>query len=239
MINAVGAATTFVVLLVVTYTKFAKGAWLSITAMALLVPTFWAIHRHYGSVSEQLRRGAVTPGRVGANRVVLIASEIDAATAEAVGYARAIRPTDLRVLHPTPDGHLRADVREAWRRLAGTSIDLTPLRVRGGDLLAAVRAYLQGIPRGPDDFITVIVPELVRERLPFYLVRHRTLVRVKSALLREPNVVVADAPVPTSPGTGSLDVPASRRHASRTSAGRSRAGVGCSTRRSAGRIDRA
>jgi hypothetical protein len=112
---------------------------------------------------------------------------------------------DLRVLYATPTGDLPADAREAWRRLAGTSIDLTPLRVADGDVVAAVRGYVERIPRGPDDFITVIVPELVRERLPFYLVRRRALVRLKSGLLREPNVVVADAPVPTSPGAGSLD----------------------------------
>jgi hypothetical protein len=44
--------------------------------------------------------------------------------------------------------------------------------------------------------VTVVIPELVRERLPFYLLRHRSLVRLKAGLLREPNVVVADAPVP-------------------------------------------
>jgi hypothetical protein len=191
---------------VVTYTKFAKGAWLSITAMALLVPTFWSIHRHYNSVMAQLRRGTVTAGRIGANHVVLVVSALDASTAEAIGYIRAIRPASFHAVYPTSTGEIPGEIRQRWREFAvGGPPDLQAVRVKGGESLEALRAYLAGIARGPDDFVTVIVPELVRERLPFYLLRHRSLVRLKAGLLREPNVVVADAPVLVQDGSTGVD----------------------------------
>ena len=208
VINAIGAATTAIVLVVVTATKFGKGAWLSITVMVLLVPTFWAVHRHYTSVMEQLRRGVVPAGQLGANRVVLVATTMDAATAAAVGYVRAARPEEFHAIYPSRDGEIPAEVRRRWRELAGGTMPLLePVDVRGGDLLAAVRGYLQRISAAPQDFVTVIVPELVRERLPSYLLRRRSLVRLKAGLLREPNVVVADAPV-LAPEAGGSDADA-------------------------------
>jgi amino acid transporter len=196
-INAIGAVTTAVVLAVVTATKFEKGAWLSITVMVLLVPTFWAIHRHYTTIMEQLRRGVVRPSRLGANRVVLVVSNLDAAAAEAVGYVRAIRPAEFHAIYPSPSGDIPSEVRRTWRELTGAGMaNLEPVDLRRADPLDAVRGYVRGIRSGPGDFVTVVIPELVRERLPFYLLRHQSLVRLKAGLLREPNVVVADAPVP-------------------------------------------
>jgi amino acid transporter len=195
-INAVGAATTFVVLIVITYTKFADGAWISISAMALLVPILLSIHRHYLSVMDQLRRSTVRPGETGANHVVLLVSSLDAATAEAIGYARAIRPASFHAVWPSETGRVPADIRARWREFGvGNPPDLEGLAAPGGDTLRAVRGYLRRLPRESSDFVTVIVPELVRERLAFYLLRRRSLVRLKAGLLREPNVVVADAPV--------------------------------------------
>jgi hypothetical protein len=194
VINAVGAVTTGVVLVVVTATKFKGGAWLSILVMAAIVPTFRAIHRHYEAVSEQLRRGAVEPGLSGTNRVVLLVPDLSAATAEALGYVRSSRPQELHAVY-TGHGGLTPEVRERWRAFSGGGPDLEGLPVRGGGLLQAVRGYLRVIPRDHDDFVTVVVPEMLHGGLVTYLLRRRPLVRLKAGLLREPNVVVADVPV--------------------------------------------
>jgi hypothetical protein len=180
------------VLVVVTATKFRGGAWLSILVMAAIVPTFRAIHRHYEAVSEQLRRGAVEVGRSGTVRVVLLVPDLSAATAEALGYVRSFRPQELHAVYA---GVLTPEVQERWRAFSGGGADLEPLPVRGGGLLQAVRGYLSGIPRDQDDFVTVVVPEMLHGGLVAYLLRRRPLVRLKAGLLREPNVVVADVPV--------------------------------------------
>jgi amino acid transporter len=194
VINAVGAVTTGVVLVVVTATKFKGGAWLSILVMAAIVPTFRAIHRHYEAVSEQLRRGAVEPGLAGTNRVVLLVPDLSAATAEALGYVRSSRPQELHAVY-VGHGGLTPKVGEQWRAFSGGGPDLEAIPVRGGDLLQAVRGYLSHIPRDHDDFVTVVVPEMLHGGLTTYLLRRRPLVRLKAGLLREPNVVVADVPV--------------------------------------------
>jgi len=196
VINVVGAMTTGIVLVVVTITKFHDGGWLSMLFMALLVPMFLSINRHYTAIFRELRRDRVTVGGIGINHVVLLVSELDDAAAEAVGYVRSIRPSDLRAVYPVSDG-VPVDLQERWRRFAPGAPDLEPLQVHGDDLLAGVRGFIRGIPCRHRDFITVVVPELIEsDGLTSYLIRSRALVRLKAGLLREPNVVVADVPVP-------------------------------------------
>ncbi len=199
VINVLGATTTGIVLLVVTYTKFHDGGWLSIAFIALLVPVFLSIHRHYSAIIDELRRGRVTVGGTGLNHVVLLVTQLDDAMAEAIGYVRSIRPTDLRVVYPTTaTGVVPVELQEEWRRFAVGAPDLEPLPVDGANLLEGVRTFIHGIECRHRDFITVVVPEVVREAgLVSYLLRHRPLVRLKAGLLREPNVVVADVPFGT------------------------------------------
>jgi amino acid transporter len=201
IINGIGAAATALVLVVITATKFTHGAWIVIVAMPLIVLMFLGIHKHYESVKRQLRRGEVVPGEVGTNSVVLLVCTIDASTAEALGYVRSFRPRWLRAVYPTGAG-IPEDVQRRWREIARGGPDLEVLPVHGHDLLEAVRRYVNDIQRGSEDFVTVVVPEVVEEGLPLYLLRSRAAVRLKSGLLREQNVVVTDVPVPK--GTSAL-----------------------------------
>lgn len=198
VINMIGATATGVVLVVVTATKFLHGAWIVIVAMPFIVLLFRSIHRHYESVSQQLRRGVVRAGEVGVNHVILLVRDLDGATAEALGYVRSFRPTHLHIVHPTA-GEVPRDLPERWSVFAGETGPLEPLPPER-DLLDAVRGYVRGIERGPDDFITVVVPEVVREGLFAYLLRKRELIRLKGGMLREPNVVVTDVPVAVADG---------------------------------------
>lgn len=199
VINIVGATATGLVLIVVTYTKFHDGGWLSMLFMALLVPVFLSIHKHYTAILDELRRDRVTIGGTGLNHAVLLVRDLDEATAEAVGYVRSIRPTDLRAVTPTTTGAVPLELQERWRRFAPGAPDLEPLPVEDGDLLGAMRAFVHGISGRHRDFITVVVPEVLRAGgLLSYLVRNRSLVRLKAGLLREPNVVVADVPFPAA-----------------------------------------
>jgi amino acid transporter len=199
IINGIGATVTFVVLIVVTTTKFRHGAWIVIAAMPFIVLMFRSIHRHYETVLGLLRRGTVRAGAVGVNHIVLVVRELDAATAEAVGAIRSIRPMEWRVLYPSNDG-IPVELRERWRRFSMGAPDLTALPVPDGNLLAAVRRYVRGIDRGRDDFVNVVVPEVVRGGLLGYLLRKNTLVRLKAGLLRERDIVVTDVPVVVEDG---------------------------------------
>ena len=81
---------------------------------------------------RQLRRDAVRSGELGVNHIVLVVRDLDAATAEALGAIRSIRPGELRVVHPVqePDGDVPYDLQERWRTFSGGIARLEPLPVR-------------------------------------------------------------------------------------------------------------
>jgi amino acid transporter len=197
VINLIGAAATGIVLVVVLISKFTAGGWLSVLFMGILVATFLSIHRHYTVVMRQLRRNAVRPGEFGVNHMVLVVRDLDAAAAAALGAIRSIRPTELRVVHPIEEGDddVSFDLQERWRAFSGgiARLDSLPLGTEG--LLDALRTYLGRMDRAPEDFVNVVIPEIVRGSLIRYLLGRTQLVRLKAGLLREPNIVVTDVPI--------------------------------------------
>ena len=197
VINVIGAFATGIVLIVVMISKFTAGGWLSLLFMVILVATFLTIHRHYTVVMQQLRRGAVRAGAIGVNHMVLVVRDLDAATAEALGAIRSIRPTELRIVHPVeePDGDVPFELQDRWRAFAGGTSRLEPLPIGTGSLLDALRTYVARLNRAPEDFVNVVIPEIVQSSLLRYLLGRTQLVRLKAGLLREPHIVVTDVPV--------------------------------------------
>jgi hypothetical protein len=211
VINAVGCATTAVVLVVVIASKFLDGAWLSILLMALMVPAFYGIHHHYGWVRGVLRRGVESAGAEARNHVVLLVHDLDASTAEAVGYLKSFRPDHVSVVTRTRDGVVPHRLLEQWPAFAGSGLP-APVGLAQGSLTRAMRTHVRSIDRRAGDFVTVMVPEVVRGRLVRYLVRRRDLLRLKASMLRETDVVVTDVPVAVEPGepvgVGRVRIPA-------------------------------
>jgi amino acid transporter len=193
VINIIGAVTTFVVLIVVILSKFKDGAWLSILIMALLVPIFYAIHRHYSWVRAVIHRGAERPGAVGTTHVVLLVRDIDASVAEALGYIRSIRPESFQVV--TSGAAVSQDLDERWAAFAGAGAPpLLPLGT--GSLTTALRRFVATLDLADHDIVNLIVPEMVGdERLSSHVVHTKDLIRLKASLLRVPHVVVTDVPV--------------------------------------------
>lgn len=191
VINAIGATTTGVVLVVAVVTRFGEGAWMVVAAIPVIVVLFLGVKRHYDGVARQLSRGTVRFGDVGENHVVFVMSGFDAAVAEALGYIRSLRPASLEPLYVG-----RAPLEDAQARWSEMARDAPPLVVPGpGDSVDAVIHHVRGIPRAPRDFITVVIPELFRKRSLVSALMMPVTFRLKVRLLREPQVVITDVPV--------------------------------------------
>jgi amino acid transporter len=198
--NALGAVCTGGVLLVTVVTKFVHGAWLVVASMPVIILVFRTVRRHYFAIAQQLRRNRVSTRVTAENHVVLLVPDLSAATAEALGYVRSFRPTDLRPIHVGGDGDPER-MQTAWREFCRGGPRLEQLPGTNGNLVERLRALIRGIPRGEDDYVTVVIPELIdRPGLSSYLIKRRGLVRLKASLLRERLVAVTDVPVVASKG---------------------------------------
>ncbi|MDP9341364.1 MAG: APC family permease [Actinomycetota bacterium] len=193
-INAVGGVATTLVLAITAVTKFTHGAWIAMAAMVVIVVVLESVHRHYAAVRTQLRREALPARMAVSNHVVLLVSDVGPATAEALGYVRSFRPSDLHAVHVSRDG-VPSELAQRWGEFCRGEVGLDIIRAPDGKLRDALKGYIAGIPRGENDFVTVVIPELIDEPGLGYLLRRRDLIRLKGSLLREPGIVVADVPV--------------------------------------------
>jgi len=160
--------------------------------IALLVPLFYAIHRHYDWVRSAVNRGSERVGVLGENHVVLLVRDVDASTAEALGYVRSFHPRSLHVV--THGASVPDALAQRWASFAGPG--MPPLEASGsGSLTASVRRFIASMDVGPHEMVNLIVPEVVGSRLAAYVLRTSDLVRLKAALLRLPHVVITDVPV--------------------------------------------
>jgi amino acid transporter len=195
IINGIGASATGIVLVIVAVTKFgrppAPGAWIVLAAMPVIALVFSAIHRHYSRVHGELARGRVRFGESGANRVLFVLTDVDPAAAEALGYVRAMRPLSLSVAYV--GSRPFEDVASRWHELAPSGPDLIPVGNRNA--VESVIRLIHQIPREPNDFITVVIPEMFAKPSLISAALKPITFRLKVRLLSEPQVVVTDVPV--------------------------------------------
>ncbi|MDQ3940034.1 MAG: APC family permease [Actinomycetota bacterium] len=190
-INAFGATVTGVVLCVVVATKFARGAWIIIVAIPVVIFIMRSIYGHYMAVAHQLADETRRPvdRRPGHQNMIIFVTRVDAAFARAVGYARAARPSSLAVVTTDPSVHT------ACRRVApDVPVELLP---EGKELRSRLKSYLDG-RRGElseDDFLTVVIPEILQSGNLSEILRRPGLHRLKGWLLNEPGIQVMDVPI--------------------------------------------
>jgi hypothetical protein len=149
------------------------------------------ISHHYEAVAGQLSHPDRRPRdrRAGQQHMVIFVTSLDTAAARAVGYVRAVRPKSSTAV--AYDDRMAA----AWRRLA-PDIPITIAERRGSladDLIAHLRDRRSDLPA--DDFLTVVVPELLERRGMLEVIRRPRKHRLKAALLSQPGLAVLDIPL--------------------------------------------
>jgi amino acid transporter len=193
-VNALGAATTLVVTVVVVSTKFLDGAWMVTIAIPVLILAFYGVRRHYRAVGRRLRAKAraVLASREVENNVVLYVERLDAATREALWYAQSISKSSFRAIHvPFPGSDPGIGPRFFHWTDGNPRLEILP---RDGEALDAVLEEVWAVPQGESRFVTVVVPELFAKPSLLSAVLHRQTFSLKRGLLREPGVAVTDVP---------------------------------------------
>ena len=196
-INMTGFGLTGTVLVVVLISKFTRGAWIALLAMAVVYVLMWAVRRHYDHVAAELAldedpsAARALPSRVHA--IVLLA-RLHKPAMRAVAYARATRPSVLEGVTVNVDDEATDALREQWEALEIP----VPLRVLDSpfrEITRPVVGYVKSIRReSPRDLVVVYVPEYVVGHWWEQLLHNQSALRLKSRLLFTPGVVVASVP---------------------------------------------
>ncbi len=196
-INVLGLGLTATVLVVVLVSKFTRGAWIAVLAMAGVYLVMRGIRRHYDAVARELAidddpSGArALPSRVHA---VVVISRLHKPAMRAIAYARATRPSVLEAVTVAVDPAETEVLRREWEAL-----DLpVPLRILDSPYREITRplvGYVRSVRReGPRDLVVVYIPEYVVGHWWEQLLHNQSALSLRTRLLFTPGVVVASVP---------------------------------------------
>lgn len=190
-ISAFGAAVTFIVLIILLYTKFSEGAWLIVVALAVMLYIFTRIRRHYDYLAKEL---SVTPDDKlvdVSTTVLLLVPRLHRGILQAIAYSRGITK-DVRAVHvmidPTNIGQIKSD----WNRF-GADIPLVILESPFRSLIQPIIDYVdQTLEEDPHMMVTVIVPQAVPKYWWQSVLHTNAAVALKIALAGRKNVVITN-----------------------------------------------
>ena len=197
VINAVGAVSTLVVLLIVAVTKFAVGAWLPIVVVPFIIAIFVSIRRHYARVGCAI---AISPNEVRPlpvnHTILVLVAGVHRGVVNALQYARSLRPSHLAAVYVAYDDGERQAIERQWKEFS-FDVPLEILNSPYRELVDVVTRYLDELEeRWDNDTITVVIPEFISGRLfsPTQLLHNQSAAALKIALLFRKRTVVTSVP---------------------------------------------
>ena len=192
-LNAVGAATTGVVMLVIATTKFSHGAWMVVLLIPFLVLIFVMIHRHYTDVARQLSLDDYGGPPPIDHTVLVLVGDLHRGVAAALRYAQTLSAS-VKAVYVELDPERTQKLEERWGRW-GLGIPLVVLTSPYRSLLTPFLDYVNHLlALGERHVVTIVIPEFVPARWWQHLLHNQTALLIKGALLFRKGVVVVDVP---------------------------------------------
>jgi amino acid transporter len=194
IINAFGLTVTGTVLVVVLITKFTRGAWIAILAMAACFALMKAIRHHYDKVAVELRVDEDDQALPAHIHAIVLVSKLHKPTMRALTYARASQPHTLEAVTVDVDPDRTEPLIEQWEQ---RQIPV-PLRVLASphrEVTRPILEYVRHIRRtSARDVVTIYVPEYVVGHWWEHLLHNQSTLWLKGRLLFTPGVMVTTVP---------------------------------------------
>ncbi len=193
-LNALGALTTGLVLLIIAVVKFQEGAWLVVVAVPAVMLLFWKTRRHYFELQTELTLSDFEKPRMARHTVLVpVPMHLNRVVLTAIEYAKSISRDVIAVTVNT--GEAKAEtLLHNWKKF----VEDVPLIVLDSPYRSVARPLLRFIGEiedlRPDDKVTVVLPEFVPKRWWHNLLHNQTSLILKGALLFRPGIVVTSVP---------------------------------------------
>jgi amino acid transporter len=183
--NGIGALATLVTLIIVGYSKFLEGAWITVFLIPALVVMFLRIRAHYREVGRELTLHGLPPSLRPAPtpRVVIPVSGVHRGIVEAVDYALAISRDVTAVYVELEPGEASA-VQKKWK-LWWPDIPLVVVPSPYRSIIQPLVDFLDRTDAEHNDgqLATLLLPEFVPAKWWQSLLHNQTAWLLKAALL--------------------------------------------------------
>ena len=182
-------------MIIVAATRFAQGAWIVVLILPVIIAMFLKINHHYRAVAEQLSLVEVKePPALAASKVIVPVAGVHRGVLHALQYARSIS-ADITAVCVDVDPATTERVRERWTKWVD-DIPLVTLPSPYRSTLEPLMDYIEQVEQsnGPDDVITVLLPEFVPARWWHNLLHNQTALLIRMVLRYRRNTVVINVP---------------------------------------------
>jgi hypothetical protein len=183
--NGIGALTTGITLLVVGFTKFREGAWITIVLIPALVVMFLKIRSHYRDMAKELSLHGLPPSLkpVSASRVVIPISGVHRGIVDAVDFARGMSSNVTAVYVELEPGEAD-EIRKKWNNL-WPDIPLVVVPSPYRSIIQPIIDFIDetDLQHNDGQQAAVILPEFVPARWWQSLLHNQTAWLLKAALL--------------------------------------------------------
>jgi amino acid transporter len=193
-INGVGAAATFIVLIIVATTKFTSGAWVPIVVVPAIILLFKGIRRHYSRVDATLRTAPGERIRPWNNTVVVLVGRVHKGVLQALQYAKSLNPKHLVAVSVVTDEEEDAEIRRQWAEYA-IDVPLETVYSPYRELHKPLTRFIDELDaRYGNDVVTVVIPEFVVHHWWEHLLHNQSALFLKARLLFRKGTVVTSVP---------------------------------------------
>ena len=200
LLNATGAAVTFLVFVILLSTKFLEGAWIVAMLIPLLVVMFFSIHRHYDRVAAALSTRGLTIADLTtvADVVIVPIADVHRGTLLALQYAKRLS-NDVRAVTITTSEEMKEHLLRRWNRFPEITgdIKLIALDYDFRDILNPLVAYIEKVNNEefPDQLTTVVIPAFIPEDRVANILHNQTARRLRELLRQSKDIVIIDIPI--------------------------------------------
>lgn len=200
-INAIGAAVTGIVVLIIGITKFFYGAWLVLVFIPIMISLFKKIHSHYDDMAEQLHlpMEELNPAIAakifaGKNLVIVPIASPTSVVAHTLKYAKSISD-EVIALHIATDEETGKRVQEKWK-CWNPGIQLVTLYSPYRLVIQPLIDYVGELAekKASNDYITVLIPEFETRKWWHRLLHNQTGWILRTLLILKENVIVTTIP---------------------------------------------
>ena len=192
-INALGAITTLVVLVVITITKFTHGAWIIVFLIPSLVFFFKQIKRHYLAVGHQLARDTyhqnIELNQSRKYTAIVPISGIHPGVVMAVQYALTISD-DVRVCYVDVDKDATEKMLKVWEKWS-QGLPLKVLNSPYRSVLGPLLDYIDEVHvDSKKEMVSVVVPEFITRHWYHQFLHNQMTLVLRTALRLKSGKVV-------------------------------------------------
>ena len=193
-INGLGATLTSIVLVIVTITKFAHGAWLVFIIMPILYWVMYNTKRYYAEVNKEIALDEKTVFGSKGDYAVVMMDKLNKPQLKALDYALSSRHTEMEAVHIAVDPERAKEFEAEWKAM-GIEVPLRIIESPYREFAAPLIEYLTNHrENNGSERISVYLPKFVVGHWWEHIFHNHRANRIRKQLMYVRGVMVTLVP---------------------------------------------